>query len=158
LFPLPGAQLTPSVGCAAAFARLRFGDDISEVCEGRAASGSMPLSSVPACAGSAAAIALARGGRRVIAIDRTSFPSDTLSTHVNFPSAVAEINRVGALDRVRRYDPPLCREGMVEAERGPLPAAFRGRRGQSTTASVSRATQLDMALVETARDAGAEGA
>ena len=38
------------------------------------------------CAGSAAAIALARAGHRVLAVDRSPFPSDTLSTHLNFPS------------------------------------------------------------------------
>ena len=49
------------------------------------------------CAGAAAAIALANAGRSVIAIDRSPFPSDTLSTHLNFPSSVAEMQRLGAL-------------------------------------------------------------
>ncbi|HKY57158.1 MAG TPA: NAD(P)/FAD-dependent oxidoreductase [Aeromicrobium sp.] len=68
------------------------------------------------CAGSGAAIALGRAGRRVLMIDRAKFPSDTLSTHVNFPSAVAEIQALGALDRVLECDPPKCHQGMVEAD------------------------------------------
>jgi 2-polyprenyl-6-methoxyphenol hydroxylase-like FAD-dependent oxidoreductase len=68
------------------------------------------------CAGSATAIALGRAGRHVLMVDRASFPSDTLSTHVNFPSAVAEIQALGALDRVLECDPPQCHQGMVEAD------------------------------------------
>lgn len=107
------------------------------------------------CAGSAAAIAIARGGRSVIAIDRTAFPSDTLSTHVNFPSAVSEINRVGALDRVLAYSPPLCREGMVQADGVRCLQRFAAVDGIDYGICVPR-TQLDMALVETARAAGAD--
>ncbi len=50
--------------------------------------------------GCAAAIPLARAGRRVIALDRMSFPSDQLSTHVLMPAGVMEIERMGALRRV----------------------------------------------------------
>ena len=83
------------------------------------------------CAGAAAAIALANAGRSVIAIDRSPFPSDTLSTHLNFPSAVAEMQRLGALPRIRRSGAPECREGMVATQtaRGdqPLRAGRRDR-------------------------------
>ena len=59
------------------------------------------------CAGSAAAIALARRGRSVVALDSASFPSDTLSTHLFFPPHWAELERLGARDRVLALDPPL---------------------------------------------------
>ena len=53
-----------------------------------------------AAPGRAAAIALRpTPAARCSPSTARAFPSDTLSTHVNFPSAVAEIQRVGALDR-----------------------------------------------------------
>jgi flavin-dependent dehydrogenase len=107
------------------------------------------------CAGSATAIALARTGRRVIAIDRARFPSDTLSTHVNFPSAVAELAAVGALDRVLACAPPLCHYGMIEAGGTRCLERFEAVEGIDYGICVPR-PELDQALVETARAAGAE--
>jgi 2-polyprenyl-6-methoxyphenol hydroxylase-like FAD-dependent oxidoreductase len=107
------------------------------------------------CAGSAAAIAFARAGRRVIAVDRAKFPSDTLSTHVNFPSAVAEIQAVGALDRVLAYDPPRCTHGMIEADGARCLQRFAAVDGIDFGICLPR-PELDLALVETAREAGAE--
>ena len=52
------------------------------------------------CAGSAAATALARAGRRVVALERARFPADTLSTHLLFLGGVVELERLGALERV----------------------------------------------------------
>ena len=75
------------------------------------------------CAGSAAAIALARAGRRVVALDRVAFPADTVSTHLLFPSGVAEIGRLGALDRVRALGAPPMPEALV----GGAGLAPRGR-------------------------------
>src|SRR5207248_3756580 len=49
-------------------------------------------------AGSPAATELARRGRKVIVLDAGTFPSDTLSTHVIFPSCVAELSALGALE------------------------------------------------------------
>src|SRR3954452_12255414 len=62
------------------------------------------------CAGSAAAIALARAGRRVVALDRVRFPADTISTHLLWPGGVAELQALGALERVMALGaPPLPR-------------------------------------------------
>jgi menaquinone-9 beta-reductase len=107
------------------------------------------------CAGSAAAIALAREGRRVVALDRARFPSDTISTHLLFPGGVAELQRIGALERVRALDAPQMPEALV-AGAGLAP------RGRFTPvdgidhALCVRRTGLDAALVETARSAGVE--
>jgi menaquinone-9 beta-reductase len=106
-------------------------------------------------AGSAAAIALARAGRSVIALDRARFPSDTLSTHLLFPGGVAELQALGALDRVRELGAP------------PMPAALVGAAGMTATGAYTpidgiahalcvRRKGLDAALVATAREAGAE--
>ena len=52
------------------------------------------------CAGSPTAMLLARKGYRVLLVDRAIFPSDTLSTHVVQPPAVAALSRWGLLDRL----------------------------------------------------------
>ena len=107
------------------------------------------------CAGSSAAIALARAGRRVVALDRVAFPADTLSTHLIWPGGVAELQALGALERVRALGAP------------PLPRALAGAgelviRGDYTPvdgidhALCVRRPGLDAALVETARATGAE--
>ena len=107
------------------------------------------------CAGSAVATALARAGRRVVALDRVAFPADTISTHLLWPGGVAELQALGALERVLELGAP------------PLPLALAGAgeitvRGDYTPvdgidyALCVRRTGLDAALVETARAAGAE--
>ena len=78
------------------------------------------------CAGSATATALARAGRRVVALDRARFPADTLSTHLLFLGGVVELQRLGALERVLELGPPKLTEasmgwGPFEAEAGYTP-------------------------------------
>ncbi len=107
------------------------------------------------CAGAGAAIALANTGRSVLAVDRSPFPSDTLSTHLNFPSSVAEMQRLGALSRIRRSGAPECREGMVAADGVACISPFAPVDGIDFALCNPRPA-FDLALVETARDAGAE--
>ena len=52
------------------------------------------------CAGSPTAMLLARAGYRVLVVDRATFPSDTISTHLVHPPGVAALRRWGLLDRV----------------------------------------------------------
>jgi len=52
------------------------------------------------CAGSPTAMLLARKGYRVLVVDRATFPSDTISTHVVHPRAVAALARWGLLERL----------------------------------------------------------
>jgi flavin-dependent dehydrogenase len=107
------------------------------------------------CAGSAAAIALARRGRRVIALDGASFPSDTLSTHLFWPSTWAEVDRLGALAKVRALGAPEHTHAGVGGAGITVMGAYHPVEGIHYGSSVRR-TGLDMALVETAREAGAE--
>ena len=55
------------------------------------------------CAGSPTAMLLARKGYRVLLVDRATFPSDTVSTHMIHPPGVAALARWG-LARARRRD------------------------------------------------------
>ena len=50
------------------------------------------------CAGAATAMLLARKGHDVLLVDRASFPSDTVSTHVIHPPGLAALRRWGLLD------------------------------------------------------------
>ena len=52
------------------------------------------------CAGSPTAMLLARKGYKVLVVDRATFPSDTLSTHIVHPPGVAALQRWGLLDRL----------------------------------------------------------
>ena len=52
------------------------------------------------CAGAPTAMVLARRGWRVLLVDRATFPSDTVSTHLLHAPAIAALERWGLLDRV----------------------------------------------------------
>ena len=52
------------------------------------------------CAGSPTAMLLARKGYDVLAVDRATFPSDTISTHLLHPPGVAALRRWGLLERL----------------------------------------------------------
>ncbi|MEU8245466.1 NAD(P)/FAD-dependent oxidoreductase [Nonomuraea sp. NPDC048916] len=107
------------------------------------------------CAGSATATALARKGRHVLALDPARIPSPTVSTHLLFAGGVAELSRLGALDRVEKIGAPRLPHAFIG---GPGLAA----RGEYTPVDdldyglCVRRAPLDQALVETARESGAE--
>ena len=54
------------------------------------------------CAGSPTAMLLARKGYRVLLLDRSTFPSDTMSSHLIKVPGVARLKRWGLLDEVVR--------------------------------------------------------
>lgn len=106
-------------------------------------------------AGNAAAISFARAGRRVVVLDAASFPSDTVSTHVMFAGGMAELKRLGALDRVLAAGAPLCPNVALIAEGIEVHGTYTPVDGIDFGVNTRRPA-LDMALVETARAAGAE--
>ncbi|WP_040858907.1 NAD(P)/FAD-dependent oxidoreductase [Nocardia niigatensis] len=107
------------------------------------------------CAGTAAAIEFARRGRRVIALDSARFPSDTLSTHLLWPTGVAELRALGALPRVLEIGAPPLRTALAGGSghtvRTPFAAVY-----DIDYALCVRRIGLDAALVGTARDRGAD--
>lgn len=107
------------------------------------------------CAGSATAIAFAQRGRDVIALDGASFPSDTLSTHLFFPHHWAELEFLGARERVLQLGAPLHTRAGLAAPGVDVIGTFDTGAGQ-TAGSCVRRPGLDLALVETARAAGAD--
>jgi flavin-dependent dehydrogenase len=104
-------------------------------------------------AGASTAIALAQHGRKVIALDRAKFPSDTLSTHIMTPKVVATVQRLGALDRVLATGAPPLRSFRIYAEDYEPVAHYQTPEGIDYGISVRR-PEFDAALVDTARETG----
>ena len=52
------------------------------------------------CAGAPTAMLLARQGCNVLVVDRATFPSDTISTHLVHPPGVAALKRWGLLEKM----------------------------------------------------------
>ncbi len=106
------------------------------------------------CAGSPTAMLLARKGYKVLVVDRATFPSDTLSTHVIHPQGIAALARWGLLDRlVASGCPPIHTYAFCF---GPLAIAGAPGTPDSPVAYCPRRTVLDKLLVDGAREAGAE--
>ncbi len=107
------------------------------------------------CAGAPTAMLLARKGYRVLVVDRATFPSDTVSTHVIHAPGVAALARWGLLDEVIATGcPPI---DTYSYDFGPItiagtPRPFAG----ISTGYAPRRTVLDKILVDAARRAGAE--
>jgi 2-polyprenyl-6-methoxyphenol hydroxylase-like FAD-dependent oxidoreductase len=104
------------------------------------------------CAGAPTAMLLARKGYKVLLLDRATFPSDTISTHIVHPPGIAALRRWGLLERVQATGcPPL--EGY-SFDFGPFEVAGTPRGVEAPLCP--RRTVLDQLLVEAAVEAGAE--
>ena len=57
-------------------------------------------------AGASLAIRLARKGLKVVAVDKATFPSPTMSTHVIYPNTLARLEDLGVLAEVEALGPP----------------------------------------------------
>jgi flavin-dependent dehydrogenase len=107
------------------------------------------------CAGAPTAMLLARKGYRVLVVDRASFPSDTLSTHVIHAPGVAALNRWGLLDEVIATGCPPIETYSFDFGPFTIKGTPRPRDGIST-AYAPRRTVLDKILVDAASQSGAE--
>jgi flavin-dependent dehydrogenase len=106
------------------------------------------------CAGSPAAMLLARKGYRVLVVDRAKFPSDALSTHVIQPRGVAVLKRWGLLDRVIATGCPPMHTYVFDF--GPVTISGTPGNHDSPVAYCPRRILLDKILVDAASEAGAE--
>ncbi|MFJ4910242.1 NAD(P)/FAD-dependent oxidoreductase [Streptomyces sp. NPDC093249] len=106
-------------------------------------------------AGSATALMLARAGHRVLVLDRASFPSDTLSTHLIHQPGIAALARWGLLDDLRRTGCPPLEHVAYEVAGIRLEGCGRGVDGQRA-AYAPRRHILDHLMLEAAARAGAE--
>ena len=107
------------------------------------------------CAGSPAAMLLAQKGHRVLLVDKATFPSDTMSTHLIHPPGVAALEKWGLLERVKATGcPPIS---TYSFDFGPVTIAGSPRPIDGVgIAYCPRRTVLDQILAEAAEEAGAE--
>src|SRR3954467_4406019 len=107
------------------------------------------------CAGSPTAMLLARKGYRVLLLDKASFPSDTMSTHLVHSPGVAALERWGLLERLGATGCPPVEAysfdfGPVTISGSPRPIDGIAR------GYCPRRTVLDKLLADAAVEAGAE--
>jgi flavin-dependent dehydrogenase len=106
------------------------------------------------CAGSPLAMLMARRGYRTLLVDRATFPSDTVSTHVIHPPGAAALGRWGLLDAIAATNcPPV---GRYSFDFGPLTVAGDPGTPEAPYAYAPRRTLLDKILLDAAAGAGAE--
>jgi 2-polyprenyl-6-methoxyphenol hydroxylase-like FAD-dependent oxidoreductase len=107
------------------------------------------------CAGSPTAMLLARKGYKVLVVDRATFPSDTLSTHLIHAPGVAALKRWGLLDQVIATGCPPVKSYSFDFGMFAIKGSARPTDGNSI-AYGPRRTVLDKILVDAAAAAGAE--
>ena len=106
------------------------------------------------CAGSPTAMLLARRGYRVLVVDKATFPSDTISTHIVHPPGVAALERWGLLDDLLASGcPPI---DTYAFDFGAFTLSGAPGTEASPLAYAPRRTVLDKVLVDAAAAAGAE--
>ena len=103
------------------------------------------------CAGSPTGMLLAQAGLKVLVVDRDTFPSDVLSTHFLQPDAMVRLEKWGIRQRLIDAGTPQATTMMLNA----LGASFPAPPGEFLPMAPRR-TVLDTALVNAAREAGAE--
>ena len=107
------------------------------------------------CAGSPTAMLLARKGYRVLVVDRATFPSDTLSTHMIHAPGVAALRNWGLLDAVTATGCPAVNSYSLDFGPFAITGTPRAQDGVST-GYAPRRTILDKILVDAAANAGAD--
>ncbi|MDT3687161.1 MAG: NAD(P)/FAD-dependent oxidoreductase [Pseudorhodoplanes sp.] len=106
------------------------------------------------CAGSPTAMLLARKGYRVLLVDRATFPSDTVSTHILHPLGAAALARWSLLDRLATTGCPPIHTYAFDF--GPFTIAGAPGTAEAPVAYCPRRTILDKLLVDAAAQSGAE--
>jgi 2-polyprenyl-6-methoxyphenol hydroxylase-like FAD-dependent oxidoreductase len=106
------------------------------------------------CAGSPAAMLLARQGYRVLLLDRAAFPSDTVSTHYIHQPGVDRLREWGVLDAIVASGAPPMRRTVYEAGGVRLVGQASSKTGEGAAYGPRRQI-LDQILSEAAASAGA---
>jgi 2-polyprenyl-6-methoxyphenol hydroxylase-like FAD-dependent oxidoreductase len=106
------------------------------------------------CAGSPTATLLARRGHDVLMVDRATFPSDTISTHLIHPPGVAALKRWGLLERLKATGCPAIHRYAFDM--GPFVIEGAPGAGDNAVSYAPRRTVLDKLLVDAATEAGVD--
>jgi 2-polyprenyl-6-methoxyphenol hydroxylase-like FAD-dependent oxidoreductase len=107
------------------------------------------------CAGAPTAMLLARQGHSVLLVDRATFPSDTISTHVIHAPGVAALSRWGLLDQVVATGCPSIDTYSYDFGPFTIRGAARPVDGHCTGYAPRRLV-LDKILVDAAAASGVE--
>ncbi|HET9382902.1 MAG TPA: NAD(P)/FAD-dependent oxidoreductase [Streptomyces sp.] len=107
------------------------------------------------CAGASTALLLARSGHRVLLVDKGTYGSDTLSTHLIHQPGVAALARWGLLEKVRASGCPPLTRAVYEVADIRIEGCARGVDGHREGFAPRRHV-LDALLVDAAVAAGAE--
>jgi flavin-dependent dehydrogenase len=105
-------------------------------------------------AGAATAMLLARAGHDVVLLDRSPFPSDTVSTHGIARGGVVQLSRWGLLDEVHATGAPAVREVLFRLGEGQDVRRIKHRAGVDHLVAPRRYA-LDAVLQDAAVRAGA---
>ena len=108
------------------------------------------------CAGSPTAMLLARRGYRVLLVDRATFPSDTISTHLVHPPAVTMLERWGLLDRVVATGCPAIHSYSFDMGAFAISGTPGDGVAASSVAYAPRRTVLDKLLLDAAAESGVD--
>jgi 2-polyprenyl-6-methoxyphenol hydroxylase-like FAD-dependent oxidoreductase len=106
------------------------------------------------CAGAPTAMLLARKGYRVLLVDRATFPSDTVSTHILHPLGALALSRWGLLDRLAATGCPPMHTYAFDF--GPFTLEGAPGTPEAPVGYCPRRTVLDKLLVDAAAESGAE--
>jgi 2-polyprenyl-6-methoxyphenol hydroxylase-like FAD-dependent oxidoreductase len=108
------------------------------------------------CAGSALALMLARQGLKIVAIDRASFPSDTMSGHFIQPAGVSCLRRLGLFETLEGLRAPA--QETMTVDFGPVVLSGRPAPAPDGTSAshAPRRYLFDPMLADAAVAAGAE--
>ena len=97
---------------------------------------------------------LARKGHKVLVVDRATFPSDTVSTHLIHPAGVAALRKWGLLDAVIATGcPPI---DTYSFDFGPFEISGSPGTPDNPVSYGPRRTVLDKILVDAASESGVE--
>ena len=106
------------------------------------------------CAGSPTAMLLARIEYKVLVVDKATFPSDTISTHLIHPPGMSALRRWGLNDEVIATGcPPI---DTYAFDMGPITLTGHPGTPDEPVSYAPRRTVLDKVLVDAASRAGAE--
>ena len=106
------------------------------------------------CAGAATAMLLAQAGHDVLVLDRSVFPSDTVSTHVIARTGMVQLNRWGLLSALHDSGAPRLTSVSVHAGSDVMARTIKDRHGVDHLLAPRRIV-LDQLLQDVATHSGA---
>ncbi|MFD0589112.1 FAD-dependent monooxygenase [Paenibacillus sp. GCM10027627] len=89
-------------------------------------------------AGSALAYELSKVGYEVLLLDKSTFPSDTLSTHNFFNNSLAMLREMGVLDQLLKTDTPTYKRAYIQFEDAVIDGHFPESAGETECLCIRR--------------------